>query len=124
MDLKPEEKQEILEQFELHRLDKVLELLRHRIEVLKISRDIGQQTRDAVEGRQREYILREQLKAIQKELGETEGTAAEIQELDKAIAEAGMPEEVEQQARKELKRLERMPEAAAEHPWCAPTSTG
>ena len=116
MDLKPEEKQEILEQFELRpRLDKVLELLRHRIEVLKISRDIGQQTRDAVEGRQREYILREQLKAIQKELGETEGTAAEIQELDKAIAEAGMPEEVEQQARKELKRLERMPEAAAEH---------
>ncbi len=116
MDLKPEEKQEILEQFELRpRLDKVLELLRHRIEVLKISRDIGQQTRDAVEGRQREYILREQLKAIQKELGETEGTGAEIQELDKAIAEAGMPEEVEQQARKELKRLERMPEAAAEH---------
>ena len=116
MDLKPEEKQEILEQFELRpRLDKVLELLRHRIEVLKISRDIGQQTRDAVEGRQREYILREQLKAIQKELGETEGTGAEIQELDKAIAEAGMLEEVEQQARKELKRLERMPEAAAEH---------
>jgi ATP-dependent Lon protease len=116
MDLKPEEKQEILEQLELQpRLDKVLELLRHRIEVLKISRDIGQQTRDAVEGRQREYILREQLKAIQKELGETEGTAAEIEELAKAIAEAGMPEEVEQQAKKELKRLERMPEAAAEH---------
>jgi ATP-dependent Lon protease len=116
MDLKPEEKQEILEKLELRpRLDKVLELLRHRIEVLKISRDIGQQTRDAVEGRQREYILREQLKAIQKELGETEGTAAEVEELDKAIAEAGMPEEVEQQARKELKRLERMPEAAAEH---------
>jgi ATP-dependent Lon protease len=116
MDLRPEEKQEILEQFELRpRLDKVLELLRHRIEVLKISRDIGQQTRDAVEGRQREYILREQLKAIQKELGETEGTAAEIEELEKVIAAAGMPEEVEQQARKELKRLERMPEAAAEH---------
>jgi ATP-dependent Lon protease len=115
MDLKPEEKQGILELFELRpRLDKVLELLRHRIEVLKISRDIGQQTRDAVEGRQREYILREQLRAIQKELGETEGTAAEIEELDKAIAEAGMPEEVEQQARKELTRLERMPEAAAE----------
>jgi ATP-dependent Lon protease len=116
MDLQPEEKQQILELLELRpRLDKVLELLRHRIEVLKISRDIGQQTRDAVEGRQREYILREQLKAIQKELGETEGTAAEIEELEKAIAEAGMPEEVEQQAKKELKRLERMPEAAAEH---------
>jgi ATP-dependent Lon protease len=116
MDLKAEEKQEILEQLELRpRLDKALELLRHRIEVLKISRDIGQQTKDAVEGRQREYILREQLKAIQKELGETEGTAAEIEELEKAIAGAGMPEDVEQQAKKELNRLERMPEAAAEH---------
>jgi ATP-dependent Lon protease len=116
MDLKVEEKQEILETVDLRRrLDRVLELLGHRIEVLKISRDIGQQTKDAVEGRQREYILREQLKAIQKELGETEGTAAEIEELEKAIADAGMPEEAEQQARKELKRLERMPEAAAEH---------
>jgi ATP-dependent Lon protease len=116
MDLKVEEKQEILETIDIRRrLDRVLELLGHRIEVLKISRDIGQQTKDAVEGRQREYILREQLKAIQKELGETEGTAAEVEELEKAIAEAGMPEEAEQQARKELKRLERMPEAAAEH---------
>jgi ATP-dependent Lon protease len=116
MDLRPEEKQQILEAFDLRaRLDKVLELLEHRIEVLKISRDIGQQTKDAVEGRQREYILREQLRAIQKELGESEGTAAEIEELSKAIAEAGMPEEAEQQARKELKRLERMPEAAAEY---------
>jgi ATP-dependent Lon protease len=116
MDLKVEEKQEILETVDIRRrLDRVLELLGHRIEVLKISRDIGQQTKDAVEGRQREYILREQLKAIQKELGETEGTAAEIEELEKAITEAGMPEEAEQQARKELKRLERMPEAAAEH---------
>ena len=116
MDLKVEEKQEILETVDLRRrLDRVLELLGHRIEVLRISRDIGQQTKDAVEGRQREYILREQLKAIQKELGETEGTGAEIEELDKAIAAAGMPEEAEQQARKELKRLERMPEAAAEH---------
>ncbi len=116
MDLTPEEKQTVLETYEVRaRLDKVIELLGHRIEVLKISRDIGQQTREAVEGRQREYILREQLKAIQKELGETEGTGAEIEELSKAIAEAKMPEEVEQHARKELKRLERMPEAAAEY---------
>jgi ATP-dependent Lon protease len=116
MDLKPEEKQEILELVDVRaRLDKVNELLGHRIEVLRISRDIGQQTKEAVEGRQREYILREQMRAIQKELGESEGTGAEIEELSKAIAEAGMPEEVEQQARKELKRLERMPEAAAEH---------
>jgi ATP-dependent Lon protease len=116
MDLKPEEKQEVLETLDVRRrLDRVIELLNYRIEILKLSRDIGQQTRDSMEGRQREYILREQLKAIQKELGEGEGTAAEIQELEKAIAEAGMPPEVEEQARKELKRLERMPEAAAEH---------
>jgi ATP-dependent Lon protease len=116
MDLKPEEKQEVLETLDVRRrLDRVIELLNYRIEILKLSRDIGQQTRDSMEGRQREYILREQLKAIQKELGEGEGTAAEIQELEKAIAEAGMPPEVEEQARKELKRLERMPEAAAEY---------
>ncbi len=116
MDLRPEEKQAILELVDVRaRLDKVIELLGHRIEVLKISRDIGQQTKEAVDARQREYILREQMRAIQKELGESEGTGAEIEELSQAIAEAKMPEEVEQQARKELKRLERMPEAAAEH---------
>ncbi len=116
MDLKPEEKQEVLEITDVKaRLDKVIELIGSRIEVLRISRDIGQQTKEAVEGRQREYILREQMKAIQKELGESEGTAAEVEELGKAIAEAGMPEEVEQHARKELRRLERMPEAAAEY---------
>ena len=72
----PEEKQEILETFDLQaRLDKVLELLAHRIEVLKLSREIGEQTKDAVEGRQREHLLREQLRTIQKELGEAEGTA-------------------------------------------------
>ena len=116
MDLRPEEKQAILELVDVRaRLDKVIELLGHRIEVLKISRDIGQQTKEAVDARQREYILREQMRAIQKELGESEGTGAEIEELSQAIAEAKMPEEVEQQARKELKRLERMPEAAAEY---------
>jgi ATP-dependent Lon protease len=116
MDLKPEEKQEVLETLEVRRrLDRVIELLNYRIEILKLSRDIGQQTRESMEGRQREYILREQLKTIQKELGEGEGTGAEIQELAKAIAEAGMPPEAEEQAKKELKRLERMPEAAAEH---------
>ena len=116
MDLKPEEKQEVLEITDVKaRLDKVIELIGNRIEVLRISRDIGQQTKEAVEGRQREYILREQMKAIQKELGESEGTAAEVEELSKAIAEAGMPEEAEQHARKELRRLERMPEAAAEY---------
>jgi ATP-dependent Lon protease len=65
--------------------------------------------------RQREYVLREQMRQIQKELGEGESTAAELAELAKAIETAGMPEEVEKHAKKELKRLERMPDSSAEY---------
>ncbi|HEX2116306.1 MAG TPA: endopeptidase La [Alphaproteobacteria bacterium] len=116
MDLKPPEKQEILETLDVNRrLDRVLWLLAYRIEVLRLSRDIGQQTQEAMGARQREYLLREQLRAIQKELGEADEKSGEIAELAKAIDDAKMPEEVEQQARKELARLERMPEAAAEY---------
>jgi ATP-dependent Lon protease len=116
MDLKPTEKQEILETLDVgRRIDRVLWLLAYRIEVLRLSRDIGQQTQEAMGARQREYLLREQLRAIQKELGEVDEKSGEIAELVKAIADAKMPEEVEQQARKELARLERMPEAAAEY---------
>ncbi len=116
MDLKLEEKQEVLETIDVRqRLDKVLQLLGHAIEVLRLTRDISEQTKESVDSRQREYLLREQMKTIQKELGEDEGTGAEIAELAEAITKANMPEEVEAQARKELKRLERMPEAAAEY---------
>ncbi len=116
MDLKPEEKQEILESFDVQeRLDKVIQKLAHRIEVLRLSEEISKQTKESMEKRQREFLLREQLKTIQKELGEIEPGAAEIEELEKAIAEAKMPPEVEEQARKELARLSRMPEAAAEY---------
>ena len=116
MDVKPEEKQEILETIDLPaRMEKVSRLLSHRIEVLRISREISQQTKSALDERQREVLLREQMAAIQRELGEGNGKAQEIGELGKAIAEAGMPEEVEEQARKELRRLERMPEASPEH---------
>jgi ATP-dependent Lon protease len=116
MDETAQQKQEILETFDVQaRLDKVLGLLAHRIEVLRLSREIGEQTKESIDQRQREYMLREQLKTIQKELGEAEGTAAEIEELSKAIAAAKMPPEVEQQAKKELSRLTHMPEAAAEY---------
>jgi ATP-dependent Lon protease len=116
MDLKPAEKQEVLETFDVsRRLDRVLWLLAYRIEVLRLSRDIGQQTQEAMGARQREYLLREQLRAIQKELGEADEKSEEITGLAKAIEDAKMPEEVEQQARKELSRLERMPEASGEY---------
>ena len=116
LDLKPSEKQEILETFDLHtRLDKVIGLLGHRIAVLRIQREISQQTQEAMGERQREFMLREQLRTIQKQLGEVDERSAEIEELTAAIAKAKMPEEVEQQARRELKRLERMPEGAGEY---------
>jgi ATP-dependent Lon protease len=117
MDVKPEEKQEILETVDISaRMDKVSRLLAHRIEVLRLSQEIGRQTKVALDERQREVLLREQMAAIQRQLGEgEEGKAAEMAELDKAIADAGMPKEVEEQARKELRRLQRMPEAAGEY---------
>jgi ATP-dependent Lon protease len=116
MDVGTEEKQALLETFDLKaRLDKLLELLSHRIEVLKVSRDIDARTRESIDDINRKHLLREQMRTIQKELGEGDEGAAEIEELERAITEAKMPEEVEKQARKELKRLERMPEAAGEY---------
>ena len=117
MDIKPEEKQEILETVDIvARMDKVSRLLSHRIEILRLSQEIGKQTKAAFDERQREAVLREQMAAIQKQLGEgDEGKAAEMAELDKAIANAQMPKEIEDQARKELRRLQRMPEAAGEY---------
>ncbi|OJU57526.1 MAG: endopeptidase La [Alphaproteobacteria bacterium 62-8] len=118
MDIKPEEKQEILETIDVSaRMEKVSKLLAHRIEVQRLSQEIGQQTKAALDERQREVLLREQMAAIQRQLGEDgeHGKAAEIAELSEAITRAKMPREVEDQARKELKRLERMPEAAGEY---------
>jgi ATP-dependent Lon protease len=138
MDIKAPEKQKLLEAVDLERrLDGVLELLAQRIAVLRLSREIDQRTKASMDGRQREYLLREQLKSIQKELGEgEEGNSAEIAELRQAIADAQMPEEVEKQATKELKRLERMSDGSAEYsmvrtyldwlielPWKAPEAS-
>jgi ATP-dependent Lon protease len=115
MDVRPEEKQEILETVDLTaRMDKVSRLLAGRIEVLRLTHEIGQQTKAAFDERQREAVLREQMAAIQRQLGEGDGKAQEAAELAEAIAKAGMPPEVEEQARKELRRYERTPEAAAE----------
>jgi ATP-dependent Lon protease len=116
MDLKLADKQDILATFDLKtRLDRVLSLLGRRIEVLKVSRQIDERTRDAFDDRQKEAVLRERLHQIQKELGETDGTKSEIADLKQAVKDARMPPEVEEQALREINRLERMPEQAAEY---------
>src|SRR2546428_8774852 len=117
MDIEISEKQALLEPVGLqNRLDAVLDKLAHRLQVLKLSREIDERTKASMDETQRRYVLREQMKSIQKELGEGEdGHAAEIEELKKAIAEAGMPEEVEKQALKELKRPVRMSQATGEY---------
>ena len=113
MDLKAADKQEILATFDLKaRLDRVLTLLGRRIEVLKVSRQIDEKTREAFDDRQKEAVLRERLHQIQKELGESDGSKSELADLKKSIKDAGMPQEVEEQAQRELHRLERMPEQA------------
>ena len=117
MDITPFEKQEVLETVDLERrLSRVSEMLAYRTEVLRLSRRISEETQGKIDTRQREFLLREQLKTIQKELGEGEDAKAqEIAELSQKIAEAKMPEEVEAHAKRELARLERMPEAAGEY---------
>ena len=138
MDATPDEKQEILETLDIGaRMERVSRLLAHRIEVLRLSQEIGRETKASLDSRNREVLLREQMAAIQRQLGEAdEGKSAEIAELEKAIANAHMPKEVDDQARKELRRLQRMPEAAGEYgmvrtyldwlvdlPWALPEET-
>ena len=116
LDARPAEKQDILETVDLApRLDKVSGLLAHRLEVLRLSAEIGSKTRASLDTRQREALLREQMAAIQKELGDEGSNKQELADLEKAIAAAKMPAEVEQAARKELRRLQRTPEAAGEY---------
>jgi ATP-dependent Lon protease len=117
MDATPDEKQEILETVDIGaRMARVSRMLAHRIEVLRLSQEIGRETKASLDARNREVLLREQMAAIQRQLGDSdEGKTAEIAELEKAISAANMPKEVEDQARKELRRLQRMPEAAGEY---------
>jgi ATP-dependent Lon protease len=116
LDATPAEKQDILETSELvPRLDKVSKLLAHRLEVLRLSAEIGNKTKASLDTRQREVLLREQMAAIQRELGDEGSNKQDLADLEKAVAEAKMPPEVEAAARKELRRLQRTPEAAAEY---------
>jgi len=125
MDIKPQEKQEILETIDLsQRMEKVSHHLAERLEVLRLTAEIGQKTKATFDERQREAILREQMATIQRQLGEGDGKAQEVAELNEAIAKAQMPAEAESQARKEVRRYERMPESAAEAAWSGAISIG
>jgi ATP-dependent Lon protease len=117
LDITPAEKEELLETLDIERrLERVSSLLAYRAEVLRLSRQISEQTKEKMDERQREFLLREQLRTIQKELGEGEDAKSqEIAELAKKIAEAKMPPDIEAHAKRELSRLERMPEAAGEY---------
>jgi ATP-dependent Lon protease len=116
LDVPAAEKQRLLETLDVRsRLDAVLELMAKRLEILELSHEIEQQTRASMDERQREAVLREQMRTIQQQLGEDEGNAAEFEAIDKAIEAARMPKEVEEHARKELSRLKRMPSAAGEY---------
>jgi ATP-dependent Lon protease len=116
LDLPTAEKQEILGILDPEaRAQRVSEKLARQIELLELSKKIGAETKESMDKSQRQYFLREQLKAIQKELGEADGRGVEVEELRKKLYDAKMPPEVEKEALKELGRLERIPEAAPEY---------
>jgi len=113
--LKTEQAQEVLEITDpVLRLKRVSEILAREIELLTVQQKIQSEARGEIDKTQREYFLREQLKAIQKELGDIDERAEEIREFRKKIEEAKMPEKVMKEAEKQLKRLEKMHPDSAE----------
>jgi len=115
LSLKVEEKQQILEAIDPKaRLKKSSDFLRKELEILELGSKIQNRVKESMSKSQREYFLREQLKAIQQELGQFDEIQAEIEEYREKIAASGMPETVREKAEKEVGRLEKMPQAAAE----------
>ncbi|MDQ0219398.1 endopeptidase La [Peribacillus cavernae] len=113
--LKLKEKQEILETIDVKkRLSRVIEIINNEKEVLNLEKKIGQRVKRSMERTQKEYYLREQMKAIQKELGDKEGKTGEIAQLTEKIDDTGMPEHVKETAFKELDRYEKVPSSSAE----------
>ncbi len=115
LSLKMKEKQSVLEMVNVQdRLQKLLDILNNEREVLELERKIGQRVKKQMEKTQKEYYLREQMKAIQKELGEKEGRQGEVEELRRLLKEANPPEKVVEKIEKEIERLERIPSTSAE----------
>lgn len=115
LSLKIKDKQEILETIDVRqRLMKLLDILNNEREVLELERKISQRVKKQMEKTQKEYYLREQMKAIQKELGEKEGRAGEVEELRAQLVEKELPDKVREKLEKEIDRLEKMPASSAE----------
>ncbi|MBX0315104.1 endopeptidase La [Planococcus glaciei] len=113
--LKVNEKQEVLETFDVNtRLEMLIARLHNEQEVIDLEKRISQRVKKSMEQTQKEFYLREQMKAIQTELGDKDGKSGEIVDLRKRIEDAGMPESTEKAALKELDRYEKLPSAAAE----------
>ncbi|MBN1550314.1 endopeptidase La, partial [bacterium] len=111
-----EERQEILEIADIEkRLERVFVLLNRELEILELGNKIQSQIKDEMDKAQKEYYLRQQMKALQKELGEGDDRTIEIEELTRKIEHADLPQEAAEAAYKELDRLKRMPPAAAEY---------
>ena len=115
MNISTKEKQEILEEMDIKkRLEKATIIINREIHRIELGEKIQSDVQDEISKSQREYFLREQMKAIQKELGE-DGGGVELDELDEKIKEASMPKKVEEVARKELKRMQKIPAQSPEY---------
>ncbi|ARI76904.1 endopeptidase La [Halobacillus mangrovi] len=113
--VKLKDKQKILETENVKkRLQKLIELIGNEREVLQIEQKIGQRVKKSMEKTQKEYYLREQMKAIQSELGDKDGKSGEVAQLKEKIEQSEMPERVEKVALKELGRYEKVPQSSAE----------
>ncbi len=115
LSLKVEHKQDILDEFQPKvRLEKLLEILVKEIDIMQIEKDINIKVRKQMDKMQKEYYLREQLKAIQTELGDKEGITGEVEEYKRKLKEGNFNEEIEKKVLKELDRLLKMPSGSAE----------
>jgi len=114
--LSTRDKQDVLETYDVRsRLDKINQHLAKELEVQQLRNKIQSEVQDRVQQTQREYYLREQLKAIQKELGEQDDTTRDVEEFKEKIEQSGMPDDVKKEAMKELNRLSRMSPMAADY---------
>jgi len=116
LELPAEDKQKLLEILDVKtRLETLGEILARELQVLQVGQQIQESMRESIDQHQKEFLLRQQMEAIRKELGETDDTGQELEALGERIEQAGMPEDVRKEADREFSRLQRMPPQAAEY---------